>query len=54
MSVKSRTDEAATIDRVATTIGADVLIVVPSLNELDHIAGVTIAGSRRVPTLACK
>ena len=40
MSTKSETVEPATIDRSAGTTGADVLIVIPSLNEEAHIESV--------------
>jgi succinoglycan biosynthesis protein ExoA len=40
MSTKSKTVEPLTIDRSETTTGADVLIVIPSLNEEAHIESV--------------
>ena len=43
MSMKSQTDEPPTINRTETATGADVLIVIPSLNEEDHIESVIAA-----------
>jgi succinoglycan biosynthesis protein ExoA len=40
MKMESKTDEIPTVDRSKTTSGADVLIVVPSLNEEAHIEDV--------------
>jgi succinoglycan biosynthesis protein ExoA len=40
MTKESQTDELATINRSETTTGADVLIVIPSLNEETHIESV--------------
>ena len=41
--MKSQTDEPPTINRTETATGADVLIVIPSLNEEDHIESVIAA-----------
>jgi succinoglycan biosynthesis protein ExoA len=43
MNTKPQTDEPSTISRSETTTGADVLIVIPSLNEETHIESVIAA-----------
>jgi succinoglycan biosynthesis protein ExoA len=43
MSTKSQTDEPPAINRSEATTGADVLIVIPSLNEEAHIESVIAA-----------
>src|SRR5215469_16978499 len=43
MSTKLQGDQAATVHPSRSPTGADVLIVVPTLNEADHIADVIAA-----------
>src|SRR4029077_18575342 len=43
MSAKPRTDRPSSLSRSETATGADVLIVIPTLNEEAHIESVIVA-----------